>query len=217
MPSRSGLTRPSGNPYHSSTIEARIGRTGLVFCAPSGPERGAAHFGRRRQDRLRVGIGYDVHVLEPGRRLVLGGVPVDCDVGLAGHSDADVVLHAVADAVLGACGAGDIGEYFPDDDPAWEGLDSGVILRRCLQIARERHLAVGNTDVIIFAQRPRLTPWKPRIRASLAHHLGVGEDVVNVKAKTTEGLGVVGAGQAMACQAVVVMTPVGCSCGGSAT
>ena len=139
---------------------------------------------------------------------MLGGVQVESAVGLVGHSDADVVLHAVADAVLGACGAGDIGEHFPDSDAACAGMDSGVILRRCLELADQRSLSVSGADVIVFAQRPRLTPWKPRIRASLARQLAVPEEWVNVKAKTTEGLGAVGAGDAIACQAVVVMKPV---------
>jgi len=157
---------------------------------------------------LRVGIGVDVHRLQPGRRLMLGGVQVACELGLVGHSDADVVLHAVADAVLGACAAGDIGEYFPDTDPACRGIDSGLILARCLAVAGERGLEVSGADVIIMAQRPCLTEWKPRIRSSLAERMGVDPTRVNVKAKTAEGLGLIGAGRAIACQAVVVLAPI---------
>jgi len=158
---------------------------------------------------MRVGIGYDVHRLVPGRKLVLGGVTIEHDKGLQGHSDADVVLHAVADAVLGAAGQGDIGEHFPDTDPANEGLDSGAILADALAHAQAEGLWPVNVDVIVFAEAPPLADHKPAIRQKLAEWLGLQLGAANVKAKTAEGLGAVGGGEAIACQAVVLLGPVG--------
>jgi 2-C-methyl-D-erythritol 2,4-cyclodiphosphate synthase len=154
---------------------------------------------------LRVGIGHDTHRLVEGRPLILGGVRIDFDRGLLGHSDADVVLHAVADALLGAAGLGDIGELFPDTDPAWAGLDGGRLLCSVL----DRVIAAGwrpvNADVIIHAQMPRLTPHKPLIRGTLARLLDLPESAVNVKAKTGEHVGPIGRGEAIACEAAVLL------------
>src|SRR4051812_37929564 len=135
---------------------------------------------------MRVGIGHDTHRLEEGRPLLLGGVRIEHPRGLAGHSDADVVLHALTDALLGAAGLGDIGDAYPDTDPTWQGADSRIFLRETLQRLNRAGWRVVNTDVIVFAQEPKLGPLKGAIRASLAAALGLPLDAVNVKAKTGE-------------------------------
>ncbi|MEW6358804.1 MAG: 2-C-methyl-D-erythritol 2,4-cyclodiphosphate synthase [Planctomycetota bacterium] len=152
-----------------------------------------------------VGIGYDIHRLVEGRRLILGGVQIEYERGLLGHSDGDVLLHAVTDAVLGAMGEGDIGDLFPDTDPQYEGISSEVILEEALSIAAERRLKVHNVDCIVLAERPKLGPLKKEIRARIAALLAVAPDRVGVKAKTMEGLGPVGAGEAIAAQAIVTL------------
>ena len=154
---------------------------------------------------MRVGIGHDTHRLEEGRPLWLGGVRVEHPRGLAGHSDGDVVLHALTDALLGAAGLGDIGDAFPDTDPAWKGADSRLFLRDTLQRLNRAGWAVVNVDVIVFAQEPKLGPLKGRIRDSLARLLGVDGGAVNVKAKTGEKVGHLGRAEAIACQAVVLI------------
>ncbi len=153
---------------------------------------------------FRIGSGHDTHRLAPGRPLVLGGVRVEHARGLAGHSDADVVLHAVTDAVLGSIGAGDIGDLFPDTDPAHKDADSRLFLRAAVAKLHAAGYAVGNIDVTIFAQEPKLGPAKALIRDSLAGLLGVPADRVSVKAKTGEGVGHVGRGEAIGCHAVVL-------------
>lgn len=157
----------------------------------------------------RVGIGYDLHRTAPGRRLVLGGVEIAHELGLLGHSDADAVLHAVCDALLGAAGLGDIGELFPDTDPQYADADSRVFLAEVLARVNRAGYAVSNVDVIIHAQRPRLTAHKPAIRASLASLLSLPEQAVNVKATTNEGLDAIGRGEAIACWAVAALAPAG--------
>jgi 2-C-methyl-D-erythritol 4-phosphate cytidylyltransferase/2-C-methyl-D-erythritol 2,4-cyclodiphosphate synthase len=137
----------------------------------------------------RVGLGYDSHRFAIGRPLMLAGVRVEHPSGLAGHSDADAVLHAVTDALLGALGAGDIGEHFPDTDPQWRGADSAVFVRRAMEMVRQAGLRVGNCDVTALCESPKLTPYKPAMRASLATLLGVTAAQVNVKAKTNEAMG----------------------------
>jgi 2-C-methyl-D-erythritol 2,4-cyclodiphosphate synthase len=154
---------------------------------------------------MRVGIGHDTHRLAEGRPLVLGGVRVPHPRGLVGHSDADVVLHAVTDALLGAAGLGDIGDAYPDTDPAWQGADSRLFLRETLARLNRDGWRVVNLDVIVFAQEPKLGPVKAEVRRSLAGLLGVGEDAVNVKAKTGEKVGHIGRAEAIACQAVVLI------------
>ena len=156
---------------------------------------------------MRVGIGYDTHRLEEGRPLLLGGVRVDHPRGLAGHSDADVVLHALTDALLGAAGLGDIGDAYPDTDPAYAGADSRRFLRETLARLNRAGLQVVNVDVIVFAQEPKLGPVKDAIRASLAGLLGLDHAAVNVKAKTGERVGHIGRGEAVACQAVALLGP----------
>ena len=154
---------------------------------------------------MRIGHGYDVHKLVEGRKLILGGVEVPFEKGLLGHSDADVLTHAVMDALLGAAGLGDIGRHFPDSDPAYAGADSLVLLDHVVALLGEKGWQVGNVDATILAQRPRLAHHIPQMRANLAAHLGVGEDRVNVKATTEEGLGFTGAGEGMAAHAVALL------------
>ncbi len=154
---------------------------------------------------MRVGIGHDTHRLAEGRPLLLGGVRVDHPRGLVGHSDADVVLHAVTDALLGAAGLGDIGDAYPDTDPAWRGADSALFLRETLARLNRDGWRVVNLDVIVFAQEPKLGPVKASVRANLARLLGVEIGSINVKAKTGEKVGHIGRAEALACQAVVLI------------
>jgi 2-C-methyl-D-erythritol 2,4-cyclodiphosphate synthase len=154
---------------------------------------------------MRVGIGHDTHRLAAGRPLILGGVPIEHARGLVGHSDADVVLHAVTDALLGAAGLGDIGDAFPDTDPANKNADSRRFLKDALERLNQAGYRVVNLDVIIFAQEPKLGPVKGRIRQNLAGLLGLSEVAVNIKAKTGESVGHIGRAEAIACQAVALI------------
>jgi 2-C-methyl-D-erythritol 2,4-cyclodiphosphate synthase len=153
----------------------------------------------------RIGIGHDTHRLEEGRPLILGGERIAYPRGLVGHSDADVVCHAVADALLGAAGLGDIGEHYPDTDPRWKGLDSTRLLAEVVDRIGAAGWQVVNCDVIIHAQEPKLGPHKPAIRANLGRLLRVEDSAVNVKAKTGEHVGPVGRGEAIVCEAVVLI------------
>lgn len=150
----------------------------------------------------RVGIGTDLHRLAPGRKLIIGHVPLEYEKGPVGHSDGDVVLHAIIDAIAGAAGLPDIGEMFPDTDPAYKGVDSGTLLTAALQRVTEAGYAVVNVDVTIHAERPKLSPHKAAIRAEVARLLGIGTDAVSIKAKTNEGQDAVGRGEAIACTVV---------------
>jgi 2-C-methyl-D-erythritol 2,4-cyclodiphosphate synthase len=154
---------------------------------------------------FRVGSGHDTHRLADGRPLVLGGVRFDYPRGPIGHSDADVVLHAVADALLGAAALGDIGDLFPDTDPAYRGADSAIFVREALAKLTAGGWRVVNVDVTVFAQEPKLGPGKTAIRANLAGLLGVAMDAVSVKAKTGEQVGHIGRGEAIGCHAVVLI------------
>ena len=154
---------------------------------------------------VRVGNGFDVHGLIAGRRLVLGGVTIPFDRGLEGHSDADVLLHAICDAILGAIGAGDIGAHFPDSDPAYKDADSRVLLRRVWLLAREAGYRLGNVDATLVAQAPKLAPYLPRMVANIAADLAARGDQVNVKATTTERLGFTGRGEGIAAMATVLL------------
>ena len=154
---------------------------------------------------LRIGHGFDVHAFAEGRRLILGGVDVPSERGLAGHSDADVVAHALMDAVLGALREGDIGKLFPDNDPAYEGADSLVLMRRVADLARERGWRVVDADCTIAAQAPKLSPYREQMRANMAAALGVPLDAVGVKATTTERLGFVGREEGIAAWAVALL------------
>jgi 2-C-methyl-D-erythritol 2,4-cyclodiphosphate synthase len=154
---------------------------------------------------MRVGLGFDLHRLAVGRKLMLGGIEIPFEKGGAGHSDADVLIHAICDALLGAAGLGDIGELFPDTDPQWKDAASEVFLKDVLQRVQAKGLAPQQVDATVFAQEPKLGPHKPAIRENLARLLGLGPDVVNVKAKTMEGLAPIGSGDAIAAQAVAVL------------
>ena len=158
--------------------------------------------------KLRIGHGYDVHRLTEGRALILGGVAVPYEKGLLGHSDADVLTHAVMDALLGAAGLGDIGRHFPDSDPAYAGADSMKLLDHVMALLRETGWQVGNADATILAQKPTLAPYIPEMRRRLAAGLGVPEDQVNVKATTEEKLGFTGSGEGMAAHAVCLLEPI---------
>lgn len=155
--------------------------------------------------KLRVGHGYDVHRLVEGRALILGGVTVPFDRGLLGHSDADVLTHAVMDALLGAAALGDIGQLFPDSDAAYAGADSIALLRRVTALLREHGWQVGNVDATVVAQAPKLAPYIPEMRRRLAEAMGLDVDCVSVKATTEERLGFTGSGEGMAAHAVALI------------
>ena len=154
---------------------------------------------------MRVGNGFDVHALVAGRRLVLGGVHVPYERGLDGHSDADVLLHAVCDAILGALALGDIGAHFPDSDPRWKDADSRVLLRHVASLATARGYRVGNLDVTLIAQAPKVAPYVAAMRANLAADLSCDAGDVSVKATTTERLGFAGRGEGIAAMATVLL------------
>jgi 2-C-methyl-D-erythritol 2,4-cyclodiphosphate synthase len=158
---------------------------------------------------MRVGIGHDTHRLVANRPLILAGVTIPHSRGLAGHSDADVVLHAVTDALLGAAGLGDIGDLYPDTDPHWHNADSRQFLRETLDTLNRMGYRPVNLDIIIFAQEPKLGPLKNQLRQHLAQLLSLDLSCVNVKAKTGEGIGHIGRGEAIACQAVVLIGKAG--------
>lgn len=154
---------------------------------------------------IRVGQGWDIHRLVEGRPLRLGGIVVPFERGLLGHSDGDVVLHAVTDALLGAMAAGDLGTHFPDSDPRWKGADSVVLLAAVLDMARSRRFAIGNLDVTILAERPRLAPHVPAMQRRLEVLTALDAERISVKAKTMEGLDAVGRGEAIAALAIVLL------------
>ena len=154
---------------------------------------------------MRIGHGYDVHRLVEGRDLILGGVKIDYEKGLLGHSDADVLLHAVSDALLGAAGLGDIGRHFPDTDPKYKGADSLMLLREVYRKISEKGFRVGNIDVTMIAQKPKLKDFIPQMQENIAAAVGVAPDRVNVKATTEEKLGFTGSGEGMACHAVCLL------------
>ena len=156
----------------------------------------------------RIGYGYDVHRLVPGRPLILGGVHIPWELGLAGHSDADVLSHAIGDALLGAVAAGDLGRHFPDSDPKFKGISSLVLLEEIMAIVRERGYRVSNVDATIVAQAPKLAPHIPAMIQRLAPVLQIAPEDLNIKATTTEGLGFTGQGQGMAAAAVVLVAKV---------
>lgn len=155
---------------------------------------------------FRIGQGYDVHRLEAGEELWLGGVLIPHDKGLAGHSDADVALHAITDAVLGAVGEGDIGTHFPPSDPQWRGARSGQFLEHAVGLARKAGYAIANVDLTLICEAPKIGPHRPAMRAEVARLMGVGEAAVSIKATTTEKLGFTGRGEGIAAQAIVLVT-----------
>ncbi len=153
---------------------------------------------------MKIGSGYDVHRLAAGRKLILGGVKIECDRGLDGHSDADVLVHAVCDAVLGAAGAGDIGDHFPDTDPRYKGISSMVLLERCKKVLDDLGYQIANLDCIVFAQAPKISPYKPQMKENIARALDVSPHLVNVKATTTERLGFIGREEGIAAQCILL-------------
>ena len=158
---------------------------------------------------MRIGTGYDVHKMVEGRDLILGGVNIPYEKGLLGHSDADVLLHAIMDAMLGAAALGDIGKHFPDTDEAYKGASSMELLRRVGEIIEENHYIVENIDSTIIAQRPKLASYIPTMRENIAKVLGIDISQVSVKATTEEGLGFTGSGEGIAVQAVALLNSVG--------
>lgn len=157
---------------------------------------------------MRVGMGYDVHRLTEGRKLILGGVEIPFERGLLGHSDADVLVHAVMDALLGAAALGDIGKHFPDHEEQYRGISSMVLLKRVAELLEERCFVIENLDATVIAQRPKLLPYMDQMRANIAQALSLSEDRVNIKATTEEGLGFTGTGEGISAQAVCLLQPL---------
>jgi 2-C-methyl-D-erythritol 2,4-cyclodiphosphate synthase len=157
----------------------------------------------------RIGLGYDLHRLAAGRRLVIGGVEIPFDKGLVGHSDADVLVHALIDALLGAAGEGDIGGLFPDDDPRFQDADSTALLKTVMERLRAKRLAVRHADCVVVAEAPKIGPHVAAMKKTLAPLLGLAPDRLGLKAKTNEGTGLIGEGGAIACWAVVLLEPAG--------
>ena len=155
---------------------------------------------------MRIGMGYDVHKLTEGRKLILGGVDIPWEKGLLGHSDADVLIHAVMDALLGAAALGDIGKHFPDTDPAYKGISSIKLLVHVAGLLRENGYEVGNIDATVIAQKPKMAPHIPQMRRNMAEALGISESKLNIKATTEEGLGFTGRGEGIASQAICLLT-----------
>ena len=156
---------------------------------------------------MRIGMGYDVHRLTEGRDLILGGVKIPSEKGLLGHSDADVLLHAVMDALLGAAALGDIGKHFPDTDPAYKGISSLKLLEHVGELLEKEGYAVGNIDATIIAQKPKMAPHIPGMRANVARVLRIEENQINIKATTEEGLGFTGSGEGISSQAICLLIP----------
>lgn len=154
---------------------------------------------------MRIGQGYDVHKLVEGRKCIICGVEIPYEKGLLGHSDADVALHALSDAILGAAALGDIGKHFPDTDPQFEGADSRILLRRVVALVKEKGFSVGNADVTIIAQKPKMLPYIEQMKNNVAHDLEIEDSRVNIKATTTEKLGFEGRGEGIAATAVVLL------------
>ncbi len=154
---------------------------------------------------MRIGMGYDVHRLVEGRDLIMGGVQIPYEKGLLGHSDADVLLHAISDALLGAAALGDIGKHFPDTDPKYKGISSLTLLKHVGELLEENLYVIGNIDATIIAQRPKMAPYREQMRANVAEALGISVDQVSIKATTEEGLGFTGAGEGISSQAIALL------------
>ena len=161
--------------------------------------------GYKRRMIMRVGMGYDVHRLTEDRDLILGGVKIDWEKGLLGHSDADVLIHAVMDALLGAAALGDIGKHFPDTDPVYKGISSILLLEHVTKLLREHHYEIGNIDATIIAQKPKMAPHIPQMRANMAKAMGINESQLNIKATTEEKLGFTGREEGIASQAICLL------------
>lgn len=158
---------------------------------------------------MKIGIGYDIHRLVEGRQLYIGGVNIPYFKGLLGHSDADVLLHSICDALLGAMNEADIGEHFPDTDPRFHDIASSELLKEVSKLIKEKDLLINNIDTVIIAQEPIISAFKQQIRKNIAAVLGIGEDLINIKAKTNEGLGEIGRREAIACWTVALLTQKG--------
>ncbi|MFO7929386.1 MAG: 2-C-methyl-D-erythritol 2,4-cyclodiphosphate synthase [Candidatus Humimicrobiaceae bacterium] len=154
---------------------------------------------------MRIGIGYDVHALKKGRKLILGGVKIEYHLGLEGHSDSDVLVHAIMDAILGACGLGDIGIHFPDTDPAYKGMSSLLLLKKVEEKMKAKGKKILNIDSTIIMQKPKVSPHVEKMKENIAAALGISKSLVNIKATTTEGLGYCGRGEGIAAQSVVLL------------
>ena len=154
---------------------------------------------------MRIGMGYDVHKLTEGRDLILGGVNIPWEKGLLGHSDADVLIHAVMDALLGAAALGDIGKHFPDTDPAYKGISSGKLLVHVAELLKENGYTIGNIDATIIAQKPKMAPHIPQMRKNMAEAMGIPESSLNIKATTEEGLGFTGRQEGISAQAICLL------------
>ena len=157
---------------------------------------------------MRIGIGYDVHRLVEGRKLILGGIEIPYEKGLDGHSDADVLTHALMDALLGAIGQGDIGKWFPDKDPKYLNIDSLLLLDEVMQKVASAGYRIGNVDAVVIAQQPRLGPYFPAMKQKLVQHMGCGEDRINLNATTEEHLGFTGRGEGIAAEAVCLLEEI---------
>ena len=157
---------------------------------------------------MRIGVGYDLHRLEPGRPLVIGGVRIPHEMGLIGHSDADVLCHAITDAILGACAQGDIGRHFPDTDPKWKDADSIDLLTRAVEIVRQAGFTVSNVDAVVIAEQPKIFPYIERMRQTLAAAMGIDVSAVSVKGKTNEKVGALGRNEAIAVHAVALISEI---------
>jgi 2-C-methyl-D-erythritol 2,4-cyclodiphosphate synthase len=154
---------------------------------------------------MRIGIGYDIHRLVPDRKLILGGITIAFEKGLDGHSDADVVVHAICDALLGAAGLKDIGFWFPDSDPAYKGINSLILLQKCHEMIKEKNFIIKNIDITVFAERPKISPYREAMTEKVADCLTCKTDIINVKATTTEGLGMIGKGDGIAAMCVALI------------
>ena len=171
----------------------------------SGEARGWSGEAKKGRGKMRIGTGYDVHRLAPGRTLILGGVEIEYEQGLLGHSDADVLLHAIMDAMLGAAAMGDIGRHFPDTDPAYKGASSIYLLKCVREMIEKAGYRIGNVDATIIAQRPKMRPYIEKMRNNIAEALAVEVSRINVKATTEEGLGFTGEGEGISSQAVCLL------------
>jgi len=154
---------------------------------------------------MRVGVGYDIHRLVHGRKLILGGKEIPFEKGLLGHSDADVLVHAICDALLGAAGLGDIGIHFPDTDPLYKDICSLEILAETCAMLKNQGCAINNIDSTVFAERPKISPYRGEMRANIARYAGIDEKLVNIKATTTEGLGMIGKGEGIAAMCIAMI------------
>ncbi len=154
---------------------------------------------------FRIGHSTDIHQLVPNRKLILGGIEIPYEKGLLGHSDADALLHAITEAIIGALGLGDIGKHFPDNDPAYKDIDSKILLHKAYLLAKERGYIINNLDTTIFAEKPKMAPYIPQMRKTIAEILETDENNVNIKATRGEKLGFVGRGEGIACEAVVLL------------